>query len=127
MDDAREPSCRRCRVYCDWVVDPLACLGCSRLYAYDARDGRRYAGCVEGVHVAEIDLAVLEAHAAEGRPFGGIRAARLPLARCAASVDAAYPQRLPGIGCVNPEFGEPPGGGAFTVTVLGGGSARDGS
>lgn len=123
MPIERDSSCRRCRVYCDWVIDPVACLGCSRLYAYDAKDGRRYAGCVEGVHGAEIDVAALEASIADGRPFGGIRAQRLPLPICAAAVDAAYPRRLPEIGCVNPEFHEPPGGGAFTVTVRGDGSA----
>ena len=110
-------SCRRCRAYCDWVVDPVGCLGCARLYAYDARDSRRYAGCVEGVHAAEIDLAVLEACRDEERPFGGIRAVRRPLPICRAHVERAYPQREPEIGCVNPEFHEPPGGGSFSVTV----------
>jgi len=113
----REGSCRRCRVYCDWVVDPLGCLGCARLYAYDARDGRRYVGCVEQVHAAEIDLGVLEACRDEGRAFGGVRAVRAPLPVCAAEVERAYPRREPEIGCVNPEFHEPPGGGSFTVTV----------
>ena len=87
MTFERDASCRRCRVYCDWVVDPLGCLGCARLYAYDARDGRRYAGCVEGVHGAEIDLAVLEEHRRAGRAFGGVRAMRLPLPVCAAAVE----------------------------------------
>lgn len=119
----RESSCRRCRVYCDWVVDPLGCLGCARAYAFDAKDGRRYLGCVEGVHGAEIDLVALEASREEGRVFGGIRAARLPLPICTSGIDAAYPQRLPEIGCVNPEFHEPPGGGAFTVSVRGASSS----
>ena len=124
--EEREGSCRRCRVYCDWVVDPLGCLGCARLYAYDARDGRRYVGCVEGVHGAEVDLAVLEACRDEGRPFGGIRALRAPLPICAAQVERAYPRREPDIGCVNPEFDEPPGGGSFTVTVRDAPDPRDG-
>lgn len=123
MSIDREASCRRCRVYCDWVVDPLGCLGCSRLYAYDAKDGRRYVGCVEGVHLAELELQVLEASVEEGRAFGGVRAARLPLPICSATVDPAYPQRLPEIGCVNPEFHEPPGGGTITISVRGASSA----
>ena len=123
MSIDREASCRRCRVYCDWVVDPLGCLGCSRLYAYDAKDGRRYVGCVEGVHRAELELQVLEASVEDGRAFGGVRAARLPLSICTAKVDPAYPQRLPDIGCVNPEFHEPPGGGTFTISVRGASSA----
>ena len=39
---------------------------------------------------------------------------------CRAGVDAANPRRLPEIGCVNPEFHEPPGGGAFAVTLRAG-------
>ncbi len=113
----RDASCRRCRVYCDWVIDPVGCLGCSRLYAYDARDGRRYAGCVERVHGAEVDLRVLEACAEEERPFGGLRAGRVPLPICRSAVDCAYPRREPDIGCVNPEFHEPPEGGRFVVEV----------
>lgn len=127
MANDREASCRRCRVYCDWVIDPVGCLECPRAYAYDARDGRRYLGCVEGVHGAELDLRVLEDSAAEGRAFGGIRAAQLPLPVCAAKVDPAYPQRLPMIGCVNPEFHEPPGGGTFTITVRGASPSSDGA
>ena len=119
MSFDREASCRRCRVYCDWVVEPTGCLGCARLYAFDAKDGRRYVGCVEGVHAAEVDLRTLEASVEEGRVFGGIRAARVPPPICDARIDAAYPARLPEIGCVNPEFHEPPGGGAFTVSVRG--------
>ncbi len=121
----RDSSCRRCRVYCDWVVDPVACLGCSRLYAYDAKDGRRYVGCVEGVHRAEVELAALESCLADGRAFGAIRAARVPLAICSARVEAAYPQRLPEIGCVNPEFREPPEGGTFTISVRASASPDD--
>lgn len=113
----RDASCRRCRVYCDWVVEPVGCLGCSRLYAYDTRDGRRYVGCVERVHAVEVDLAVLEECAAEGRRFGGLRAERVPLPVCTSGVDRAYPRRVPEIGCVNPEFDEPLEGGRFVVTV----------
>jgi len=116
-DMERASSCRRCRVYCDWIIDPVGCLGCSRLYAYDARDGRRYVGCVERVHGAEVDLRVLEECAQEGRVFGGLRAERLPLTMCSAGIDRAYPRREPNIGCVNPEFHEPPEGGTFVVTV----------
>jgi hypothetical protein len=63
----------------------------------------------------------------EGRTFGSIRAARVPLPICAARVDSAYPQRLPEIGCVNPEFHEPPGGGTFTIGVRGSATPPDGA
>ena len=117
MSSNRDGSCRRCRVYCDWVVEPTGCLGCSRLYAYDAKDGRRYVGCVERVYAAELDLSILEQRAEEGRRFGGIRCVRAPLPICQVVVERAYPRRLPEIGCVNPEFAEPPEGGAFVVTL----------
>ncbi len=120
-----QASCRRCRVYCDWVIDPVGCLGCDRLYAYDTKDGRRYAGCVERIYAAEVDLAVLEQCAADEQHFGGIRAARVPLPICHAAVEATYPRRLPALGCVNPEFHEPPGGGAFVVTTLDDSSSHD--
>jgi len=116
MSTDRAASCRRCRVYCDWLVEPTGCLGCPRLYAYDAASGRRYVGCVDRVHAAEIDLEAVERSQQEGRRFGGIRCARRPLPICSVVVEAAYPQRLPEIGCVNPEFHEPPGGGTFVIT-----------
>ena len=69
------------------------------------------------MHAAEVDLGVLEQCAEDERGFGGIRAVRVPLPICSAVVDSAYPRRLPEIGCVNPEFYEPPGGGTFEITL----------
>ncbi|PHX80459.1 MAG: hypothetical protein CK540_07755 [Thermoleophilia bacterium] len=107
------------------MIDPVGCLGCACLYAYDAKDGRRYVGCVERVHASEVDLGVLEQYAAEQRVFGGLRALRVPLPICSAAIDSAYPRRLPEIGCVNPEFYEPPGGGTFVVRAHDEPSQRD--
>ena len=55
-------SCRLCRAYCDWTVDPTACVdtACPNLYAYDDERGRRIVGCVERVFTAEIDLDVFQ-------------------------------------------------------------------
>jgi hypothetical protein len=114
-------SCRLCRAYCDWVVEPGGCVdrGCPSLYAYDDAGGRRIIGCVERVFTAELDLAVMERvrAAAPDRRFGGLRAARRPLPVCRAEVQRAYVRRLPVIGCVNPEFAEPHDGPAFRVVA----------
>ena len=113
-------SCRLCRAYCDWVVDPGGCIdtGCASLYAYDDSDGRRIVGCVERVFAAELDLTVVgRIRAAEGGRFGMLRAARRPLPVCRAGVERAYTRRLPVIGCINPEFAEPHDGPAFRVVT----------
>jgi hypothetical protein len=99
------------------VIEPVGCLGCDRLYAYDATDGRRWVGCLERVFEAEIDLKSLEeASATEGR-FGALRCSRPPLAVCRAAVEQAYPLRRPLIGCVRPEFAERAGSVPFVVSV----------
>lgn len=112
-----DTGCRRCRVYCDWVIDPVGCLGCSRLYAYDAADGRRWAGCIERVFESELDLGLIERARADGARFGALRCTRAPLPVCRAGVERAYPQRRPPIGCVNPEFAERAGSAPFAVTA----------
>ena len=113
-------SCRLCRAYCDWTIDPSACVdaGCPNLYAYDDQAGRRIVGCVERVFSAEIDLEVFERirEANRGR-FGLLRADRRPLPICRASVEVAYGDRLPPVGCVNPEFAEPVDGEPFRITA----------
>jgi hypothetical protein len=113
-------SCRLCRVYCDWTIDPAGCVdsACPNLYAYDDAAGRRVVGCVERVFTTEIDLEVLarirEAH---GGRFGPLRAARRPLPLCRSAVERAYGDRVPAAGCLNPEFAEPTEGEPFRVTA----------
>ncbi len=114
-------SCRLCRVYCDWTIDPGGCVdgACPNLYAYDDAAGRRVVGCVERVFTAEIDLAVLtRVREANGGRFGPLRAARRPLPVCRSAVERAYVSRLPPAGCVNPEFAEPTEGEPFRVTAV---------
>ena len=115
-------SCRRCRVYCDWTVDPSACVArsCSNLYAYDGPDGRRWVGCLERVFAADVELAPLVEAVAERRRFGSLRCSRAPLEICPAGVERAYERREPALGCVNPEFAEPPGGDSFRVVAADG-------
>ena len=112
-------SCRLCRVYCDWVIEPDGCqaIGCPNLYAYDDVEGRRVIGCVAGVFRAELDRDAMErVRAEQGGRFGALRAVRRPLPVCRAAVERAYPARLEAIGCVNPEFAEAHAGPAFRVS-----------
>jgi hypothetical protein len=113
----RTTECRQCRVYCDWVVEPTSCItrGCPNLYAYDLPDGTRYLGCVQRVFATEVAHEALDRAIDEGRAFGGLKCRSAPLPICDAAVDPAYVARVPAVGCVNPEFFEPPGGGSFRV------------
>jgi hypothetical protein len=106
-----ETECRRCRIHCDKVVYPAACLerACPFLYAY-REWGRTYVGCMQKVYEVEIDLEIL--HEAQGRKggFGGVKAVRPPLPMCKAEVASCYENRADDLGCVNPEFFELPRG-----------------
>ena len=103
--------CRSCRVCCDRVVYPSACLerACPNLYCYSDADGRRFVGCLERVFTSELDLDLLEA-ATAGSGFGALRCAGEPLPICRTDVDRAYARRAGDLGCVNPEFFELPVG-----------------
>ena len=106
-----ETQCRRCRVHCDKVVYPGACVerSCPFLYAYEEH-GRTYIGCMQQVYEVEIDLELLgEAQGHKGG-FGAVRAVRQPLPMCKADVASCYENRADEIGCVNPEFSELPRG-----------------
>jgi hypothetical protein len=106
-----ETQCRRCRVHCDKVVYPGACVerSCPFLYAYEEH-GRTYIGCMQKVYEVEIDLDLLgEAQGHKGG-FGAVRAVRQPLPMCKADVASCYENRADELGCVNPEFSELPRG-----------------
>jgi len=106
-----ETECRRCRVHCDKVVYPGACVerACPFLYAYEER-GRKLVGGMQKVYEVEIDLELLGD--AQGRKggFGGVKAVRQPLPMCKADVASCYDNRADELGCVNPEFSELPRG-----------------
>ena len=104
-----ETECRRCRVHCDKVVYPGACVerACPFLYAYEEW-GRTYVGCMQKVYEVEIDLDLLE-QAETGRAgFGAVRARRAPLPMCEVEVVGTYPHREDELGCRIPEFHELP-------------------
>lgn len=110
--------CRRCGVVCQKVVHPSRCLemACPFLYAH-RQFGRTYLGCTQKVFAAEIDSEVLERSRRRRLGFGGVRAIRQPLAGCPVEIERCYEGREDPLGCVNPEFHEPPQGDPFRVTI----------
>ena len=98
-------------MYCDWVVEPTACVerDCVNLYAVQGPDGRRYVGCMMRVFGPEIDAEELDRARLRRQGFGALRCVREPLPICRSAVERAYPQRVTPLGCLNPEFAEPPG------------------
>lgn len=97
-------SCRQCPVSCERVVHPAGCVesGCSRLYSYE-RHGRTWMGCLEGVFGVEIDLEGFRRMQRTAAGFGGLRAAREPLAICRSAVERTFEHRG-ATHCVNPDF-----------------------
>ena len=110
--------CRSCAVACDRVVEPVQCLtsGCRNLTTYADWEGTIYAACTARVFEAEVEFGAL-LDAAESGAFGDLRCVRDPLPICAARVQLAFPHREDALGCVNPEFAEPDGGGAFRLVA----------
>jgi hypothetical protein len=102
-----EVQCRRCRVHCEKVVHPAACIerSCPFAYAYEEW-GRTYVGCMQRIFDVEIDLGVLEESRGGRDGFGGVRARRQPLPMCQAEVIRCYQTREDELGCLNPEFNE---------------------
>jgi hypothetical protein len=98
--------CRRCRGFCDKLVEPAGCIavGCRFLYSYeDAATGRRFMGCMNKVFKGEIDLDLfLLAESAGG--YGGIKMSGDPLPQCQFSVERAYEGDGPAYECVNKRF-----------------------
>ncbi len=105
-EGTREGECRRCRTFCDKLVEPRGCLEmrCRYLYSYgDPASGNRYMGCLRKVFGAEIDLDMFEAAELTGG-FGGIKMTGDPLPHCQFSVEPSYEGVGPAYTCVNPRF-----------------------
>lgn len=95
--------CRRCRVFCDKMIEPRDCIaiGCRYLYSHeDGLTGRQYVGCMQRVFRGEVALDSLRAPGG----FGGIKVTGRPLAHCSFSVEQAYPDVATGSECVNRSF-----------------------
>jgi hypothetical protein len=98
--------CRRCRTFCDKLIEPRGCLElrCSYLYSYfDHLSGRTYMGCMRKVFKGEIDIEAFEAAERNGG-YGGIKMTGDPLPQCQFRVEPAYEGGGPGFECVNPGF-----------------------
>ncbi len=105
-EGVRAGECRRCRAFCDKLVEPRGCLEmrCRYLYSYvDPLSGSRFMGCVRKVFRAEIDLDMFEAAEATGA-FGGIKMTGDPMPHCQFSVEPSYEGDGPAYTCVNPRF-----------------------
>jgi hypothetical protein len=105
-EGTRAGECRRCRTFCDKLVEPRGCLEmrCRYLYSYrDQLTGSRYLGCVRKVFGAEIDLDMFEAAELAGG-FGGIKMTGEPLPHCQFTVEPSYEGEGPAHACVNPRF-----------------------
>jgi hypothetical protein len=102
-----ETECRRCRVHCDKVVYPGACVerACPFVYAY-VEFGRTYIGCMQKVFDVEIDLGQLSRAQGRRDGFGAVKARRQPLPMCQSEVVRCYATRGDELGCLNPEFHE---------------------
>ena len=91
----RASECRRCRTFCDELIEPRGCieLGCRFLYSYeDQLTGGRYMGCLRKVFRAEIDLDMFDLAEADGG-YGGIKMSGEPLP--SASSRSSPPTRVP--------------------------------
>jgi hypothetical protein len=98
--------CRRCRTFCDKLIEPRDCLAmrCSFLWSYiDGPTGKRFMGCVQKVFKAEIDTGQFEAAERAGG-FGGIKMTGTPLPHCPSRVEPAYEGGGPAHTCMNPAF-----------------------
>ena len=102
----RVGECRRCRAFCDKLIEPRGCieLGCRYLYTYnDPLSGARFMGCMRKVFGAEIDVELFLAAELDGG-FGGIKMTGEPLPQCQFRVEPSYERGGPGFECVNPRF-----------------------
>ena len=102
----RVGECRRCRTFCDKLVEPRGCieLGCRYLYTYaDPLSGARFMGCMRKVFGAEVDVELFLAAEREGG-FGGLKMTGDPLPQCQFSIEPCYEGSGPAFECVNPRF-----------------------
>lgn len=98
--------CRRCRTFCDKLIEPRGCIeiGCPNLYSYeDQLSGGRFMGCLRKVFRAEIDLDMFELAEATGG-YGGIKMTGQELPQCQFTVEPCFEGDGRAYECVNPRF-----------------------
>ena len=105
-EETRVGECRRCRTFCDKLIEPRGCieLGCRYLYSYhDPMSGGRYMGCMRKVFRAEINIDLFDEAERTGG-FGGIKMTGSPLPQCQFRVEPSYEGAGTAFSCVNPRF-----------------------
>ena len=103
---AQPGECRRCRTYCDKLIEPRACreMSCPYLWSYvDGPTGRRFMGCVQKVFRGEIDVQMFE-EAERNGGFGGIKMTGEPRPQCQFRIEPAFEGDGPAHTCLNPSF-----------------------
>ncbi|MDP9228803.1 MAG: hypothetical protein M3M99_07055 [Actinomycetota bacterium] len=115
-----QSECRRCRSYCDKLIEPAQCIamGCRFLYSYEEiATGRRFIGCLNKVFKGEIDLdSFLLAERAGG--YGGIKMTGEALPQCQFTVEHAFEGDGPEFECVNRSFFDCDHGGADGIRAF---------
>jgi hypothetical protein len=105
-EGTRAGECRRCRTFCDKLVEPRGCieLGCPYLYSYeDELTGNRYLGCLNRVFGCEIDVDAFEAAERAGG-YGGVKMTGKPMPHCQFTVEPCYEGDGKAYECNNPRF-----------------------
>ncbi|CAN5605356.1 hypothetical protein BH10ACT11_BH10ACT11_17970 [soil metagenome] len=112
--------CRRCRTFCDKVIEPRTCIEqrCSSLYSYEDRlTGTRFMGCMRKVFKAEIDVDMFELAENSGG-YGGVKISSQPMPHCDFSVEPAYSGAGDAYSCVNPRFFDCDDGGPDAIRAF---------
>lgn len=103
-DTVREVGeCRRCRSFCDKLIEPKDCIamGCRYVYSHlDEWTGRQFVGCLQRVYSGEVDVDSLQ----HPDGFGGIKVTGSTLPHCRFRVESAYEGEGEGYECVNRRF-----------------------
>lgn len=95
--------CRRCRSFCDRMIEPRDCarIGCRYLYSHlDMLTGIQYVGCMRRVFSGEVALDALR----QPGGFGGIKVTGEMLPHCQFRVEQAYQGEGEAYSCVNRRF-----------------------
>jgi hypothetical protein len=105
-EGTRAGECRRCRTFCDKLIEPRGCveMGCPYLYSYDDElSGRRYLGCLNRVFGCEIDVDAFEAAERSGG-YGGVKMTGKAMPHCQFTVEPCYEGAGKDYECINPRF-----------------------
>ena len=105
-EGTRAGECRRCRTFCDKLIEPSGCveMGCPYLYSYDDElTGNRYLGCMNRVFGCEIEVDAFTS-AERGGGYGGVKMTGSPMPHCQFTVEPAYEGDGPAFECINPRF-----------------------